>query len=90
MQSKDLMFSISMAKKPSSPSKEALLLKRKRTGAIKKENEAPRARQIGTDPQGGAEKVESSHRQDEGTSGIAGDHLIMSYSSGIHLSNTPL
>ena len=42
--------SISTVKKPSCPSKEALLLKRKRAGATKKENEAPRDRQTGTDP----------------------------------------
>ena len=78
-----------MVKKPSYPSKEALLLKRKRAGAIKKGNEAPRGRQIGTDPQGGAEKTESSPRKDEGTSEIAWDHLNLSCSSGIHLGNTP-
>ena len=44
---------------PSCPSKEALLLKRKRAEAIKKENKAPRDKQTGTDPQGGAEKTES-------------------------------
>ena len=79
-----------MTKKPSSPSREALLLKRKRAGVTKKENEASRDRQTGTDPQGGAEKIESGPRQDEGTSGIAGDHLSLSYSSGMHLSSTPL
>ena len=51
--------SISTVKKPSCPSKEALLLKRKRAREIKKENEASRNRQIGTDPQGGAEKIEN-------------------------------
>ena len=79
-----------MAKKPFSPSKEALLLKRTRVGAIKKENEAPRDRQTGTDPQGGAEKVESGPRQDEGKSGIVRDYLSLSCSNGIHLSSTPL
>ena len=47
-----------MAKKPSYPSKGALLLKRKRVGATRKENKAPRGRQIGIDPQEGIEKIE--------------------------------
>ena len=79
-----------MEKKPLSPSKEALLLKRKRAGVTKKENEAPRDKQTGTNPQGRAEKAESGPRQDEGTSGVVGDHLSLSCSSGIHLNNTPL
>ena len=56
----------------------------------KKENEAPRERQTGIDPQGGAEKTESDPQQDKATSEIAGDHLNLSCSSGIHLSSTPL
>ena len=60
-----------MVKKLSYPSKESLLLKRKRVGAIKNGTEAPRGRQTGTDPQGGAEKMESGPRKDEGTSEIA-------------------
>ena len=56
----------------------------------KRKNEAPRDRQTETDPQGGAGKTKSGPRQDEGTSGITRDHLSLSYSSGIHLSNTPL
>ena len=56
----------------------------------KKENEAPRDRKTGTDPQGGTEKTESGPRQDEGTSEIAEDHLSQSCGSGIHLSSTPL
>ena len=54
--------SISKVKKPSCPSKEALLLKRKRVGVTKKGNEAPRDRKTWTDPQGGAEKTESGPR----------------------------
>ena len=54
--------SISTVKKPSCPSKEALLLKRKGAGATKKEKEPPRDRQTGTDPQGGVEKTESGPR----------------------------
>ena len=76
---------------------EALLSKQRRSSTPKeksrddkKREEAPRDRQTGTDPQGGAEKVESDPRQDEGTSGIAGDHLGLSCSNGIHLSNIPL
>ena len=76
---------------------EALLFKQRssstqkeKSRGDKKENEAPRDRQTGTDPQGGAEKAENGPRRDEGTSGIAGDHLSLSCSSGIHLSNTPL
>ena len=41
---------INSVKKPSCPSKEALLLKRKRAGATKKENEALRDRQTWTYP----------------------------------------
>ena len=79
-----------MVKKPSYPSKEALLLKRKRAGATKKGNEAPGGRQTRTDPQGEAEKKEGGPRKDEGTSEIAWDHLSLSFNSGIHLGNTPL
>ena len=57
-----------MVKKPSYPSKEAFLLKKKRAGATKNRNEVPGGRQTGTDPQGGAGKMDSGPRKDEGTS----------------------
>ena len=63
--------STSTVKKPFYPSKEALLLKRKRAGAITNGCEAPKGGQTWTDPQGGAEKTESGPQKDEGTSGIA-------------------
>ena len=77
VQSKDLMFSISMNPQASIAevlakiekyindeeallsNKEALLLKRKRSGVTKKDNEAPRDKETRTDPQGGVEKTES-------------------------------
>ena len=78
-------------------SEEALLSKQRssstqkeKSKGYKKENEVPRDRQTGTDPQGGVEKTENGPQQDEGTSGIVGDHLSLSCSSGIHLSSTPL
>ena len=64
--------------------------KEKSRGDKKKENEALRDQKKGTDPQGGAEKAENGPRQDEGTLGTVGDHLGLSCSSGIHLSNIPL
>ena len=54
-------------KMPFYPSKEALLLKRKRAGAIKNGSEALKGRQTGTDPQGGVEKTESGPQKDEET-----------------------
>ena len=81
--------SISMVKKPSYPSKEALLLKRKRARATKNGNEAQGGMQTRTDPQEGAKKTESGPRKYNGPSEIAWDHLILSCSSGIHLENTP-
>ena len=67
----------------------ALPLKRKRAGVTRNRNEALGGRQTGTDPQGGTEKTESDPQEEEGTSGIAWDHLSLSCSSGIHLGNTP-
>ena len=64
--------------------------KEKSRGNKKKKNEAPRDRQTGKDPQGGAKKTQSGPRQDEGASGIVRDHLSLSCSSGIHLNSTPL
>ena len=81
VQSKDLIFSISMNPQASMAEvlaktekyingEEALLSKQrssftqkeKSRGDKKKKNEVPRDRQTGTDPQGGAEKTESSPR----------------------------
>ena len=56
----------------------------------KKENEALRDEQTGTDHQGGAEKIESGPQQDKGTSEIAGDNLNLSCSSDTHFSSKPL
>ena len=78
-----------MVKKPSYQSKESLLLKRKREGATKNGNEVLGGMQTGTNPQGGAKKMECGPRKDEGTSEIALNHLSLSGSSGIHLCNTP-
>ena len=81
--------SISMAKKPSYPNKRALPLKRKRAGATRNGNKAPRDRQIGINPQGGAEKTGSSPQEGEGTSETAWDCLGLSCNSGIHPGNSP-
>ena len=78
-----------MVKKPSYPSKGVPQPKKKRAGATRNGSEAPGGRQIGTDPQGGAGKIESDPQKDEGTSETAWDHLSQSCSSGIHLGNTP-
>ena len=58
-------------KKPSCPRKIDLLLKRKRVGATRNRNEAPRGRQTGTDPQGGAGKIGNGPQEGEGMSEIA-------------------
>ena len=78
-----------MAKKPSYPRKGAFLLKRKSVRATRKGNEAPGGRQIGIDPQGGIEKIESGLQKGEGMSETAWDHLSLSCNSGIHLGNSP-
>ena len=57
-----------MVKKPSYPSKGALLLKRRRAGVTRNGNEAPRGRETRTDSQGGTEKIENDPQRDEGTS----------------------
>ena len=48
-----------MVKNPSYPSKEALLLKRRRAWVIRNGNEAPGGRETGKDPRGGTEKIEN-------------------------------
>ena len=65
-----------MVKKPSYPSKGALLLKKRRAGAIRNGSEALESRETGTDPRGGAERKESDPQRGEGTSETAWDHLI--------------
>ena len=76
---------------------EALLSKQKssftqkeKSRGDKKREQSPKSRQTGTDPQGGAEKAESSPRQDGGKSGIAGDYLNLRCNNGIHLNSTPI
>ena len=52
-------------------------------------NEALGGRETGTDPRGGTGKTENDPQSDEGTLETAWDHLSLSYSSGIHLDNSP-
>ena len=76
-------------KKPTCPSKGALLLKRRRAGATRNGNEALGGRETRTDPQGEIEKTESDPQRGEGTSETAWDHLSLSCNSSIHLGNSP-
>ena len=76
-------------KKPSYPSKGALLLKKRRAGTTRNGNKAPGGRETRTDPLGETEKTENDPQKGEETSKTAKDHLSLSSSSGIHLSSSP-
>ena len=60
---------------------------KEKSGTDKRQGQSPKRQR---DREGPQRQTENGPRQGEGTSGIAGDHLSLSYSSGIHLSNTPL
>ena len=78
-----------MAKKPFYLSGKTPPRKRRKAGARKSENEAPGGEETGIDPHEGTGRIENDLPRDEATLGTVWAHLILIYSSDIHLDNSP-